>query len=372
MADVHRDFTLVNGGSTSLERVRNDPNISLYCLDHKRKSVAFVETAPGIDYHAAALSYQAQRNHAVAVHELSLEEFGRIASGMRLAGTDVLLIFSVGRCGSTLLHHILNRSAGIRSLSEPDFISNVQQLGADFPKQTKVDLLSDAARVLVHKSQARNRLFALKLRSENCGLWELLEHAFDQPRSMFLYRNAVDTVRSYDRLFRIPYKQPHARLLSLAARSRAIRLMYKEVLRFRNRNRDKRMAIGSCEYSPEDLMLKIGPRGYYVLIWLRKVAAYLRACDRSRNTVFALRFEDLVGQCEATIDSLFAKLALPRDEAGWCCEALQRDAHDGTFLSRASTPHRLDTRTAKAIEHEIDSINCIGGYPTVLPNTIRP
>ena len=372
IANAREDFKLVDGGRTSLERVKNDPNISLYCLNSEDKSVAFVETQPGVDYHAAALSYQAQRNHAVAVHELSLEEFGLIASDIRLTGADVLLIFSVGRCGSTLLHHALNRSSRIRSLSEPDFISNVQQLGPDFTKQAKKDLLRDAARLLVLKSQARDRLFAIKLRSGDCGIWGLLDQAFDQPRSMFMYRNAVDTIQSYDRLFSIPGTQLHTWLLSLSARSRSFRRLYKKILLVRYKSRDRRKMIGSCEYSPEDLVLSIGPRGYYLLDWLRKVAAYLAACERSGNTVFALRFEDLVGQCEATIAQLFVKLGLPRDEAAGCCDALRRDAHDGTSLARASVPHRMHVRTVRAIEDAIRPITCMGGLPTRLPNTIQP
>jgi hypothetical protein len=371
-ADVRKDFTLIDEGKTSLERVRDDPNISLYCLSRDCRTVAFVETSPGVDYHAAALSYRAQRNHAVAVHELSLEEFGRIAADIRLAGADVLLLFSVGRCGSTLLHHVLNRNTGVRSLSEPDFFSNVQQLGPDYTKQAKIALLGDAVRIMYLKSQARGRLFALKLRSENCQLWQLLDHAIVQPRSMFLYRNTVDTAQSYDRLFTMPFKQPDAWMLDLSARSAAVRFLYKRIRGAAIRSGARRKTIGHCEYSPEDVLLNVGPKGHWVLIWLAKVAAYLRACERSGNAVFALRFEDLVGQSQATIAKLFARLGLPPDEAAACCEVLRRDAHEGTFLSRASTPAGIDARTVRAIEDVIRSFDFMGGYPALLPNTLNP
>jgi hypothetical protein len=372
IGDVHKDFKLVQGGTTSPERVRDDPNISLYALSRDGMSVTFVETPPGLDQYAASFSYQAQRNHAVAVHELSLEEFGHIASDIRFAATDVLLIFSVGRCGSTLLHHILNRSTGIRSLSEPGFFSNVQQLGTDVSGQAKIGLLRDATRIMFLKSQVRDRLFALKLRSENCGLWLLLDHALDQPRSLFLYRNAVDTVKSYDRLFSAPFRQPHAGLLRLSARSSLVRFLYGGIRTIGNRSSARLRTIGRSEYSPEDVLLTVGPEGHWVLIWLAKVAAYMRALERSGDAVFALRFEDLVGKSQATIEKLFAVLGLPADQAQSCCDALRRDAHEGTFLSRPSVPPVFDVRTARAIEDVLRPIDCIGGYPTLLPNTIRP
>jgi hypothetical protein len=102
------DFSLGPGREIAALPLEATP----YCADFDSQSLLCV-TAPGILDHP--FLYQAQRQQAKTVIRVALAE---------LAEEDVtpMLIFSPGRCGSTLLYRIL-KAAALPCVSEPDYFS---------------------------------------------------------------------------------------------------------------------------------------------------------------------------------------------------------------------------------------------------------
>lgn len=54
-----RDFDVTPGGTVSLKAIAQNPNITLYALNHFTREAIFVETPPDVDLTAPPFLYQA-------------------------------------------------------------------------------------------------------------------------------------------------------------------------------------------------------------------------------------------------------------------------------------------------------------------------
>src|ERR1051325_7084918 len=114
------NFKLRAGGTFDPRNLLRDPHFSLYCLDFENRQALFVETPPECDLSRAPFLYQAQYDAARRLIQIPYETLHRLAAEVVLDPSRLILIYSVGRCGSTLVSHAFNEVEGVESLSEPD------------------------------------------------------------------------------------------------------------------------------------------------------------------------------------------------------------------------------------------------------------
>ena len=100
---------------------------TLYCLDFENRQAVFVETPPEYNLSRAPFLYQAQYELASRLVQIPFETLHRLAAEVVIDPTRLILIYSVGRCGSTLVSHAFNALEGVESISEPDVFT--QMLG---------------------------------------------------------------------------------------------------------------------------------------------------------------------------------------------------------------------------------------------------
>ena len=112
------DFMLEPAGEVPAELLLTSPTISLYAFDDEARSAIFIETPPGLELSAAPFYYAAQRDHATRLFTLPYSDFNTLAA--TLPDPSLALLYSVGRCGSTLLSNALGQLEDVVSLSEPD------------------------------------------------------------------------------------------------------------------------------------------------------------------------------------------------------------------------------------------------------------
>ena len=91
--------------------------------------------------------YQQQRHSALRTYVVNYQAFIQAVARLQeqdgdTSGSDLLqrivLLYSTGRCGSTLLSKLLGRGQGVNSVSEPDFYSMLSVARVD----GKIDLSS--------------------------------------------------------------------------------------------------------------------------------------------------------------------------------------------------------------------------------------
>ena len=172
------DFVLEPG--RPVERTRMfDPDVSPYCFDLENRKLICVSTP---DIAGTTFFYQAQRQLARTVIKVPFHTLPE-------AATSPTLIFSIGRCGSTVLHRAFE-TAGVRAVSEPDYFTQAALHSAgDHALQS---VIGRATRLLPYA--------VFKLRAEcNHGAL-LIAGAFREPKVMFVLRDPADWAASVRRL----------------------------------------------------------------------------------------------------------------------------------------------------------------------------
>ncbi|HTR58228.1 MAG TPA: hypothetical protein VMM27_08635 [Casimicrobiaceae bacterium] len=185
------DFVLDPGRPVGRSRMF-DPDVSPYCFDLEARELYCVSTP---DISGATFFYQAQRQHARSVIKVPFEALPEPVA-------SPTLIFSIGRCGSTLLHKAFE-AAGVRTVSEPDYFTQAAlHRSAD-----------DALRSAIGRATQLLPYQVIKLRAECNNAPLLIAGGFRAPSVMFVLRAAIDWADSARRVSSHPMPSGIAALL---------------------------------------------------------------------------------------------------------------------------------------------------------------
>jgi hypothetical protein len=178
------------------------PNLTPYCLSHRNQLMIFAETPLEIDLSAAPFYYQRQFETATRLVALPYEQVHRIAADCAVSFEKLVLIYSVGRCGSTLMSRMWHQLPDTHSLSEPDVLSEISQLHITHRiDEVNAQKLSASTIRLLHRPHADRKRLVIKFRSHCIRSAELIHRQFPMATLLFMYRNGLDSVDSYIRVF---------------------------------------------------------------------------------------------------------------------------------------------------------------------------
>ena len=172
------DFDLDSGRPSERSRMF-EADVSPYCFDFDARSLLCVSTP---DIAGATFFYQAQRVGAQSVIKVPFDALPEALS-------SPTLIFSIGRCGSTLLHRAFD-AAGVRTVSEPDY----------FTQAALYNRQDDALRKAIGGATHLLPYAVIKLRAECNHAPLLIAGAFRAPNVMFVLRDPADWAASVRRL----------------------------------------------------------------------------------------------------------------------------------------------------------------------------
>ena len=174
------NFITRDGGEVSGQNLVDHPNISLYCLDDLNRRAIFVETPPDVDLLQAPFYYNAQYQYAQRLFAMSYADFHRLADSIEVG--NLILIYSISRCGSTLISRALSTVDGVQSLSEPDIYTQIHTLRhQDKSRDAEyARLLQSATRLLSKNTPA----LAIKFRGMCIHIGDLLYQEFPQASNL--------------------------------------------------------------------------------------------------------------------------------------------------------------------------------------------
>lgn len=198
-------FDLKKAGTVPADALLTTPNLSLYSFDDSARRAVFVETPPEVDLTAAPFYHFAQKEHARRVFSVPYRTFNALADKLP-DPAKLVLLHSVGRCGSTLLCRALGKLSDVTSLSEPDvYTCAVGMRSPDGSRDAKLtELLRSATRFLnVHTPAAGEGVLLLKFRSWCLEVADLLARACPDARALFLTRDLEGWIRSFGRLLNV-------------------------------------------------------------------------------------------------------------------------------------------------------------------------
>jgi hypothetical protein len=244
----------------------------------------------------------------------------------------LILMFNIGRCGSTLVSHVMNQVPGVWGLSEPMVYPRLimQNYDAshrlDCPRDRRIALIRACTALLFRPPIERPcSSLALKFHSQVLFQAELYHEAFPGAACVFLYREALGWSRSFYQMVRNfgfpPVPSGPDRLSCWHATTAAADL--DELARY--------VAI-----EDEVLPLEDG----LVLGWAHNMQEYTRQLA-SGVPFLALRYDDLTDDRVGALVHLFQHCGLPTEAAHASLSVFDHDSQAGTLMSRDHVADRM-------------------------------
>ena len=184
--------------------ILEQPTISLYCLDPVNQQAIFVQTPPEADLWQAPFYFIAQYEAAERLIAIPYTTLHAIARQVDINPQHIILLYSTGRCGSTLFSHILNQNPNTVSFSEPDVFTQLvmAHTSGESDDAEVTTLLYDTLMIMCANAQLHGfQTVAFKFRSYVLSVSDLLYQAVPEAKLIFLYRNALTWARSFSRAF---------------------------------------------------------------------------------------------------------------------------------------------------------------------------
>ncbi|MFT5195730.1 MAG: hypothetical protein ACI85U_002753 [Candidatus Promineifilaceae bacterium] len=314
------DFTLSGGSETEVSAVVDNRAVSLYCFDDVNRQAVFVELPEQIDLTFEPFVYQSQYEHAQRVFTCSFDSFNRLAKQLPAVHRPIF-IHITGRSGSTLLNHALNASSLVKSLAEPDVVTQFASLRhqSDTVHEGELRELADSTMRFLFKDHHAPGIeaHAVKFRNQGTLVMDIFQSAFPQGKNLFLYRNVEGFVASFQRIFRqvgLPESKPFSEW------------------------RDEWQA-----YLAGDL----GHFSHYVggeqgeltiaqqlTCWWVAVIEWYTAQHNRGIPAMAVSYAELVATREETLSAIFRYCGLPTNRVAQGLQAYAKDSQAGTRHAR--------------------------------------
>lgn len=356
--NARSDFELAESGRLEPAALLADPAVSVYSIDHANRQVSFVEIEdPGAAVRSPFF-YMHQRKTAKRVFLLDWDTFFRLSESPVPPG-GILHLYSVGRCGSTLLHHFLNRLPECVCYSEPDafFQIAMHRAAGRLGYGDAVKLARGTMSLLWHKRPPSSTLVAIKHRGKGIWAWKEFREAVPGARILFLYRNPVPTIESFDGISK--YRAARNQwLFQTPGVSLLLSGLVRLGLRFSNLAfYDEHLARDSHR----EILSRHGLYGYLTLDWISKVDCYRKLSQLAPDSL-PLSYEELTTRTPEVLRRLISHCGLHEGSVDELDGILAQDSQEGTRLQRAGRVrgHRANEKSVAAI-HSIISRNLEAG-----------
>ncbi len=326
------DFVLGSGAPIDLRDLIHQQNWSLYGLDEARDLAVFVDLPEDTDLARSSFAYAAQHRLARRVATVPLTELERLPDLAAPVG-PVIFIFSIGRCGSTLMSHALNAVPGVWCLSEPDAYSTLVMQHyhsanrAGFARDQVVKLIRACTKLQFRPPAGRQAtVFAVKFRSHALFQADLYHEAFPEAAFVFLYRDALGWANSIYGMMRqynfADVLTGDDRLLPWSIFTAAA-------------DRAKLEPFVNINVPDVPMELALAPA------WALNMAEYTRQL-KAGVPFLALRYNDFNRDRVESLDRLLRHCRLPEDAAAQTLAVFDADSQAGTKLAREVATERLN------------------------------
>lgn len=318
------DFTLAPAEEVDAS-VAADPSWSLYLLDFEKREAVFVAMPYGFDLGTAPFVGVAQfrlASHALVVLFEALRDLARAAPDP----ASLTFVYSMGRCGSTLLNALLNTSEPMWSLSEPWAIDPIKDFEALEHKE-RVALFRAVVRLLNRPPRSKpGTHLGIKFRTQTLFFAPTLHEAFPEAHNIFLYREGLGWA---DSRYRTGQRISGFTGDSDAFRTRMWRRLAGNVAA-------EKMArdFGIDPETPTSGEMLAAAWAVHLERYDSLAAAGMR--------IFPLRYDELEREPELELAKLFAYCGLPLPAKETLLAPFARDSQQGTSLERGAKATPLD------------------------------
>jgi hypothetical protein len=338
------DFEFSEGPSIDPQIVPTNPLISLYCLDHANRRALFVETAPGVDLSQAPFLYQTQYENAIRLIAVSYETLHKLARGILLDDKKLILVYSAGRTGSTLLGAALNAVEGIVGLFEPDVFTQLVALrNWDGSNEEEISaLVESCTKILCQPTEQipDPKGWVIKFRSFAIELGDLLYKHFPNTRNIFLYRHAESWLNSMYRVF------------GDTEGDIGFRTFIQEWLSTLVPPIARHVQAGEPLLSYSSMFSKL---------WVNTLERYM-SLQTAGMPGLAIRYEDMNAAPQESLQTICEYCSLPITSMDAVYQVLEKDSQAGSGMSQEALQHKKSGLTDA---QRADLLRELQAHPTI-------
>jgi hypothetical protein len=319
--DVERSFTCDNARLIEPGAVVLGRGWSLFTFDFIRQCGVFLRCPDDAALVQAPFVYNAQFEQATDVAIVSFDELLLIADELPDI-SNLVQFFSIGHCGSTLLHHVFNRVPGVVCISEPIAFNALALNGGGVDNSLNLRLARAALRLLACVPGAETaECIVVKHFSQSTTQLKLLSAAQPQSKNLFLYRDALGWANSC-----YHFVQKYGVALEVSKEQRSL------LWRILSGGLPESVLIGILDLHAETLTFD----ALSAVAWACHMQHYFKARGAG-VALHTLRYNELLSNRHAVLNELFTHLCLPVREVEATLGVFERDAHEGTRSARTTT-----------------------------------
>jgi len=280
--------------------------------------------------------------------------FHNMAEELGNLETKLVFMFSVGRCGSTLLTQMFEETGECVSISEPDVD---QFISASFRNTGNMSRVRQDTRdafrwVCRPYSYIKPRLYFIKVLPP-CGVCApLLKDVFPKSKFLFMYRDPINVAKSI-----------HKMCMQLLT----ARLMY-AVGRYSEKISE--LVVSGMGFSTEDFKCKqvdhytVGIQVFCVLTKL-----YLNLLDEGKIDIAAVRYEDIMSDPSYAMRQVLNFVELAESTLSGALRGLDKDSQRNSMVSRKSLSGYVDVPITSKSRELANKLLLKSGLPQLGDNT---
>jgi hypothetical protein len=317
------DFDLGPGQTADAMQVLAEPGWAPYAIDVEAREIGFARMPSDVDLHSAPFVLITEYHRATDVLLMSFDDVARIAAP--LPDPKVILVFSMGRCGTTLMSHALNGPETVAGLSEPPIFEH-RPLRALGDTDVTSHLIRDLCRLLfATRTKPTADTLAIKFRSQALFIAELFWKALPDAKYVFMYRDAVSWGNSFLQfLDDVGVGAP----TTIEARD------FHWMMTSADMPVEGLARFIPIDRPPLDAGAALAPG------WTIHMEEYERL--RTRGLPFvAVRYSELVADREAELGRIFDHCGISREGIPRALKAFDKDSQEGTAIARRENKKRL-------------------------------
>jgi Sulfotransferase domain len=349
--DSHAKFTRSEARQAPSDIVIREAGWTLFSLDFKRSQAVFLDIGADCDVSKAPFTYTIQFNKAKRQALVSFEEFLALAENTG-DYKNLVHLFNMGHCGSTLLHHVFNHVPGVWCISEPLCFVNIafERFSADDALLRKLSSASLRFMMRFPFAVDAETIIVKHFNQVNAQM-KMLHDSVPNTKSMFLYRDGKSWTNSF---YHFVQKVGGGLVVPPEMREFQWWIM--------SGNAPRSQIDGIVDLDADVVTFdRIAAFG-----WAMHVQQYLKAVDDGVPMI-AVRYNELINDREETIRNILTYLGLPTDSVPSTLRAFEADSQKGTRLARNKSDLNFEDENYARVAEVFAHLRV-----TVDPNIILP
>lgn len=305
-----------------------DERYSLYTVT--KEEAIFVDCgSTNIFDKKKAFVYDTQFQSASRLITMPISSFHLVSKQISFPKIPVTHLPNHGRCGSTLLTKVFDALPDALSISELNSFTELAEMslrnGIQDSEIIKQLFKSVIMMTLKHANSRKSSCVLIKCQSSVLFITEIMIECFPEIKQVYMYRQPIGFVQSYEKLQFVNNWDPLSTEMSL----------------YWGGIGDHKLMKNITESIDVKSIDRLSSFSRWAIIWISSTAAYKEIVSRGLD-IKSLKFEQMLEDPNTTFKNLFDYLEIPLSKMPDLEKIFSIDSQSGTpFSSRATNKEQL-------------------------------